>query len=170
MLRTVETSLQRQQSCEHVSANQGRSVEPETTKEVASINTIRRGSYFVITFFPQNEPIDFAIKNPPHDILADFIPSIGSQLIMKIITGAAGSNLEDQFGRPFHVVIVIGARLAAMTRKNPQKNVRLGFVVQVHAQSGIIAPLLSRSEGAIMGQQANQIEMRSAVLSKFHRR
>src|SRR5260370_33221916 len=164
MLRTVETSLQRQQSCGHVSANQGRSIEPETTKEVASINTIRGGGYFVITFFSQNEPIDFTIKNPPNDILADFIPSIGSQFIMKIITGAAGSNLEDQFGRPFHVVIVIGARLAAMTRKNPEKNVRLGFVIQVHAQGGIITALHSCSEGAIMRQQAHQIEMRYAEL------
>src|SRR5947207_8207646 len=83
---------------------------------------------------------------------------------MKIITGAAGGNFANQFGRAFDIAVTISAGLSAMIRKNSKESVRLRFVIQVYAQGGIVASLHSWSIGTVVAQPGDQVEMRFAML------
>ena len=154
------------ENCLHawgVAAHQGRRIEPEARKNLASIETgvvNGRANEFAVS---QDEPIDLLIEHAPDDVFLHAIPAIDIKLGVEVVTGAARSHLSDELWRSFKVVISGDSRLAAVIRIDEEYGIRLWLVVEVQAHARVVGNNHARSRRFVDSQPSYEMGMGSAV-------
>ncbi len=74
-------------------------IEPQAGKHRAPQDAVGRRGHQLEVPVALHEPVDLAIKDPPDDVLAYTVALVGVPLFSEVVTGAAGRDFRDQFGR-----------------------------------------------------------------------
>ena len=83
--------------------------------------TIGGERYVVVAH--DDEPIELPFVNAPYEVLVHAIATVRLQFVMQVAGRAAGRDLDDQLGRPFHVVVLVEPRMATRGRIEAQLSV-----------------------------------------------
>ena len=118
----------------------------------------------------QDEPIHFVVQDAIDDVFAHAGSPVNVQFRVEGDADVARRHLDDEFGRPFHVVVGADAGLAAARRVDEQKHVRLRLVIEIQTGGAVVAPFHTGRGRLVVGQPTGEMVMRSAVATLTHGR
>ena len=98
------------------------------------------------------------------------VAAIDVQLVVQIVGSTAGRDLHDQLRRPFDVVVVADARLAAGFRLDEEGRIRLELVVEVQSDRGVVQVQGAGRERGVGTEENVNGGLRAAVTGGAGRR
>lgn len=97
---------QSRQHPSHISAQQGRRIEPEAGKHPALNQAARLGWNFLVFVLAKFRPSHPLLSCHPDQVFADSIAAVGGFFLVQIVCPRTPNNFDCQFRRAFEVVIL----------------------------------------------------------------
>jgi hypothetical protein len=126
MFGGAQTLLNDWQNCRQIAANECGCVKPQSRKDDAAQKAVRGRRQSFEPSLLEHEPIHLTFEYPVNDIFSDTIATIGVELVVQIIAGAARSDLGDKIGSALNIAVIVDLNLVTALRLDEEEAVGLG--------------------------------------------